>query len=301
MNTYAHWLDALTPFEWESVDWTKTDTQISKETGRSYMVVRYHRMRLGMPKVRPDYKHSKVNWDALDWTQSDNELSRRAGINITTIRNRRIKLNKPKSAFCQNYRGESVKVTEQMIQNADWAFRRDADLALEWRTSRERVRQIRQLHGKPECDYKNQSGKTLECLRWISTNKADIEGKHLNDIIPLLPCGTRQVRLRALKKSGVRIDWTYSHPHCNPHVRIINWDLPNIALQFIWTSFSRPNGIPAARSRFGISVAKWDLRFGRAKLSGDMLQAIAAEVAKAKAAGVVPDEAGLNEWIKGKE
>ena len=290
------------PFDWNSVDWTRSNHEIAAFSGMSYLTVSAKRRSLGLPPTRSWWhsKYSDYPWDSLDWSQSNNELSRQTGIPIGSVRRYRMTHNKPKPSYSAYNRGSKVKITEEMIQNADWKYCRDQDLAMKWGVSRERVRQLRQFHGKPKCDFKNLTGKILECLRWIDKNKSEIEGRHLDEVLPLLPAGTRQVRLRAIRKSGVNIDWTYSAPHCNPHVRTVNWDLPNTALAFIWTSFSRNNGIPSARSRFGKCRANWDIRFGK-RLSVDLLQAISAEVAKAKAAGVVPDEAGLNEWIKGKE
>lgn len=293
-------LPPFTFLDWESVDWSKTNTEISQITGYSYLTVLKHRKRLGKPPSSGRWAHSKysnVPWDSFDWTQSNNELSRRSAVPIGIIRRYRETHNKPAPTYPIKP-GPGVIVTDQMIEGTDWKFKRDMDLAIEWGISRERVRQIRQEHRKPQCAYKNQSGKLLACLRWIDLNRPYIEGRHLNDVLPLLPEGTRQIRMRALKKSGVTIDMTYSQPGCNPHIRIVNWDLPNIVLMMIWTDFGRQNGIPSARSRFGLQPTKWDTRFGRRPIAPDLLQAIDAEITKAKSVGVVPDEAAVKQWIQ---
>lgn len=291
-------------FDWNSVDWTRSNREIAEPSGLSYLTVAIKRRSLGIEPTRR-WQHSKYSdypWETVDWSKSNNELSRRTGLGIGVIRNYRIKLGKPKPDYHASYRGESVKVTDDMIRSADWEFSRDQDLALKWGVSRERIRQIRQAYGKPSCRFKHLTGKLLECLRWICMNKPSIEGMHLSEVLPLLPSGTRQVKIRAIRKSGVRIDWTYSHPTCNPHVRIMNWDLPNVALKMIWTDFGPVNGIAMARLKYSFGRSKWDLRWWKhRKLPGQLLDAIAAEIVKAKSAGVSPDEAAVAEWIKARE
>ncbi len=234
------------------------------------------------------------DWASLDWSQSNNELHRRTGIGIGTIARYRKKLAMPNPSTPP--RGEKYKLTPEMIAAADWVYERDVDLGRKWGVSRERVRQLRQALHKPQCRAKNTSAKILELFRWIDENRAGIEGKHVADVLPLMPEASRPVRIRCLRKAGVKLHYLFGHSQCHPHWKLINWALPNIVIEMIWTSCSGINGIANARVRWSFGPPKWAVQRYDV-ITDDLIATARTEILRAVDYGVIPNEDAFNKWL----
>jgi hypothetical protein len=141
-----HWINS------KDVNWESSIHLIRKQTHLPYLDIRFIRQKLGiLNRVRTRLNdleaENRLNqWlkADVDWTKSLKELAVETGLPIPQIARIRLKLGiKVQRGFKSKYSGQNI------AESWDWS-QKDATLAKEAGLSRERIRQIRNLLGKPK-------------------------------------------------------------------------------------------------------------------------------------------------------
>jgi hypothetical protein len=87
-----------TLYRWDSVDWTKNDSEIAKLLGCSREAVRVWRKKTGMPPSPHKGKSGNdVRWESVDWTRHNYEIAKSVGRSHQYISKMRSQLGKPKA------------------------------------------------------------------------------------------------------------------------------------------------------------------------------------------------------------
>lgn len=283
-------------FDWVSVDWSKTNTEIAAILGTNPGYVSLHRGMLGQPSVT---KHSATFRD-VDWTKNDQEISAELGLDPGVVCGWRHRLGQP---VATHYKPHWSRVSAEDIANVDWARFTDAELAREWGVGRERVRQIRQKNKMPLCKFKNCKQSDASILRWIDDHRDEFSGKTLKEASALIQSDRDMtVKARWLRRCGIKpipsLECDRSHPYGPEWLPKVDWDLPNCVLVFTWKR--KYHFFAINRYRLLKKKAAWHAGGGFSTFwkNEDFLAAVKAQFEVARKYGIIPDEKGFKQWIE---
>lgn len=150
--------------DWDSLDWTLSNTELSGQTGYTSRYICIMRQKLGKPPAPRKWK--EVDWDSLDWTLSDIALASLTGYTNTTVANKRRELGKPPTVVFKNKekQGKNLvkynKAKNKVWAKVDWT-QSDSDIAKKVKRTVARVCQKRKQLGipnpnpKPRIDWAN--------------------------------------------------------------------------------------------------------------------------------------------------
>jgi len=236
----------------------------------------------------------------MDWTKNNQMLAKQLGLDPQIVRYER-KLrnlpNAPRTAW-------RCVVTKDEIEATDWVNNRDIDLAEKWGVSRERVRQLRLVNGKPDykCKYKlgiRPRRSTIQMLDWLNLHRKEIEGKRASEVVRMIPGKTPEAggRIKLLRKSGIKFDWSKRYLDHDINPKWIDWRLPNVALGLIW---GRSNYWAANRrcQTFG-GPAEWTIKGIASKcyLDAEFIKAVADESKNARSHGFSSNSKAVADWL----
>lgn len=287
-------------FDWNSVDWSKTNTEIAHSLGTNPVYVCAMRSRLRQPSVT---KHSET-FRNVDWTKNDQEISAELKMDPGVVCGWRHRLGHPVAThYKPRYTNDTARVSAEDIANADWARFTDAELGRGWGISRERVRQIRQKNNLPRCKFLNIRQSDAEILRWIDDHRAELEGKTIKEAATLIPSDRDvTVKQRWLAKCSVTTTPSFerdkSHPYGPEWLPKVDWRLPNCVLIFAWRK--KVFFFATHRYRLLKPKAAWHPAGGFSTFftREDFQAAVRAQFEVARQAGIIPDEKGFKQWIK---
>jgi hypothetical protein len=238
-------------FDWGSVDWTIPNRQIATKIGCSITAVSITRLRLGMPRVKPN-KFGYIDSSGFDWTLSNSELARAHGHSISAIRIIRIKGGHPKCAkrtYCPFPKVTRPKRQRPTIDwlSLDWD-KPDVLLSNEINVSREYVRQKRAELQKP---------KRPKWLVKYEEWKANIGGimEITNAQGMAAGCSNYQTLYKYCHRAGVTLIHSKYRPQNALPWSKLDWSLPNKVLKAIWRVTGQ--GVAAYRCRNGITSSEY--------------------------------------------
>jgi hypothetical protein len=283
---------------WKSVDWNKTNLELTAEHQINTQTICKYRRLVGHKSPPKSIREHK--WDGVDWTQSNSQIAKMNGYTVAGVAQARAFLKKQP----HNRRASAhLKVSDEQLASADWEWQTDTDLKRLWGISRERVRQLRLELKKPVCVLKHKSQVDRACWEWLFKNRAEIEGKSVYEVAAQMP-GTQQRprKLLIIKESGIKFNWSRRWKWGPESETPMNFDLPNLWLQRIWKRKDQ-NTVAAIRSLHFAPKPKWRAGgFASLYLSDpEFLTLIKAEVAKAQAAGVAVTEQEIVDAIEVKK
>lgn len=288
--------------DWEKVDWTKSNNVLAYELQISYQTVLTYRHKLGKHGLIKSrfLKYSNIDWENLDWlNKSDQMLSRELGIQSGTIRNNRIKLKKPRSLkYWHNDNQSNKKISDEEIKNIDWVNNSDIFLAKKFGVTRERIRQIRLKLDAPQCKWYKIHTDQLDNIKYLETNRDNLQNKDLKEIISLLPNKNylKNTITKHLDKYGIKYTLP-RHPSKKYDLNIYNFNLPNIILSKIWGEQHYTFAI--LRNRNLLQKSLWSTAGFRDDVKKkSFIRAIKAEIVKAKKHEKIIDETGIFNYIQ---
>lgn len=229
---------------WKSLDWTKTNIVLSRETGHSHFKVRAWRIRLGKPKVTK-YWPICQQWD---WSKSNSELAMELGINPALICGLRTKHGMPKSDHREPSDGSPFKgvVVPRSRSLIDWSSidweKNNLMLAGELGVTRELIRQHRLSLRKGKSKFHGMNRNFYDFSKLF----AGIEKLTLAEARERMPtiCEESFRKYCAALKIAVP-------PKSDPRTRhawhLVDFRLPNLILSEIWNI--HPQAIATHRSR----------------------------------------------------
>lgn len=173
------------------------------------------------------------------------------------------------------------KITDTMLQEADWLNNTDSMLSRKWNVSRERVRQIRNNFGAPKCIYFQKREKTKKNIIWLNENREKLQTEYARRVVEQMPEKTDMMAGYKLLKS-VKFSCNFSQGwRSNVNYSNMNWNLPNIVLGKIWGA--KAYNFATIRHRTQKGSPKWRVNgFNKEKLkeNGEFMEAINQEIIK---------------------
>lgn len=260
-----------------------------------------------VPGIRHRSKWAdRVKWDEMDWTKNNNQLGREMKLSPQLVGKFRNRLGKPPAE--RKVGSGKRKIDPELLRNADWENKIDVELARAWGVSRERVRQLRDLQGRP-CLVRNRTYQSRLAAKWLAENAQKISGQHMHDVIRQMPGALGLPTKRDLvRESGIVVDenrrWTASRYTDTLVPKTVNWDLPNKFLHMIYIGTERNgknwNRVATDRSRLNAPKSKWwSSGFAnRFIFDPEFHKALEVEIKKAKAMGRIVDEKTIHEHIE---
>lgn len=137
--------------KWNTVDWSKGNTELSKIIGCSKSWLSLKRKRLGFPRLKKGKAPIVVDVTGFDWSMNDKEISEKFNISYHLVRTARKKAGvKPhKRGLPKGYiRDKNAIIHNFPIERL--GTQNDTILAAEFKCSRELIRQLRVKHNIPK-------------------------------------------------------------------------------------------------------------------------------------------------------
>jgi len=225
----------------------------------------------------------KKKWDERrrwNWSKPDSVLAGIHKMHKQSIRQIRIKLKIPKVSD-NKIQTKLRLANERKWRLWDWS-KQDIELCGDHGITRERVRQIRKLLGKPKSLLYKKFRKTRAVKRLFQDLVPQVQNKSFSEIlkhkeIKRLNLGRCSIR-NHLKAAGI--------PFRKDNVKWIpeevNWHLPNCILSKIYNWIS-PQNFPNVRRKRNLTLSFWDGRLIKpGKYGSDLMRLIGEEKQTAK-------------------
>jgi hypothetical protein len=160
---------------WSEIDWSYQDSDIAELVGTSYNHIHHKRRELRMPSPTRRKKSVEELWGKVDWMYSDERIAAMLKQPISKVRYWRNTINRPLKVRANNTLDTSKNYHFKIKNPAelDWS-QQDAVVAEKAGVSRERVRQLRKILGKPKpTNYRRKTPPMT-----ISPNGKVVNGHH---------------------------------------------------------------------------------------------------------------------------
>lgn len=284
---------------WAEVDWTKTNLEISIETGvPEYSIRRTRLIRTGKSNA-PLSKSKAVDWTLIDWSKNNQVLSKELGINVNTINHHRARLHKG----MPSKKSYQFKITPEQIQSIDWEFETDMEISRRFSVSRERIRQIRNEKQLPACRVKGTRTMNGSLLRYILKNEDRFKDMSLEEAYNAIPDSekgacSRDNIFRQLLKSKLQFKQRAFVKYRAFDYSKIDWRLPNKAISLIWKMPTYRLAIERSKYLHLGREKMWKMGgFSKQAHDPELLAAIQAELRKAIAEGT-DNTAEVMDWLR---
>lgn len=251
--------------DWEDIDWSLSDSDIAEQKGVEYH--RAHQKRKELQKPMPtQFKRSiREKWGNVNWSKSDSTIANETQSNVASVRYWRRRM---KEGYNPNFRtydaslGYHYKIKDFDV--IDWNLQ-DVVLAVNHGVSRERIRQLRKVLGKPRAqNYRMPSHESevnavnQNLIDTIKRRKVFMQKTGVVRIAKSLNI-TTDLAKRLLVKADIkcaddRKKWDLSR---------LNFELPNCILESVWGVSQMV--VSAHRKKFNKPDAKWQTFNGMIK------------------------------------